>query len=194
LVRSRLVNLRRRLRRRGTGKRLRPTTRSTASTSGTENTSFANRWPTRPTGRSAQGSSTGSRKCRRNGTIAGGVEAQLAKTARGFASLESWPRSDETRLPKAAATGIRYRTLSPSPSARHHHRPVAAGATGRRDRSTGKCADIDIGEPTSDGTFASRRTNTFPVAGSAAEKPPISIWAAGQLSSFQRHLSVIDLC
>jgi hypothetical protein len=164
LARSRSGSLRRRLHHPGTGKRLGPITRSTASTLGTASTSFANRWPTRPTARSAQGSSAGFRKCRRNGIVAGGVEPNRR---------HGWfPRRRRTAF--ARSLGVRRRYAA----------ALAAGGI----------VHLAINSESIRWDIRFLPDKHVPGGGIAAEKPPICIRAAVQLSSFQRQSPVLDLC
>jgi len=49
-----------------------------------------------------------------------------------YASLEGWPRSDETRLQEAAPTGACRRSSSSPPRAQHRGRGIAITAIGAR--------------------------------------------------------------
>lgn len=46
-------------------------------------------------------------------------------------ALESWPRSGQAGLPEATATGVRCRTSSSPPSARHHPAPSRSEQSAR---------------------------------------------------------------
>src|SRR5215472_8144100 len=61
-------------------------------------------------------------------------------------------------------------------------------------RATQKCADINIGYLTARWDIRFMPDKYLPGSRIPAEKPPISIGAAIQLSPLQRHRFVLDLC
>jgi len=60
--------------------------------------------------------------------------------------------------------------------------------------SAQKCADLDIGQVTSRSDIRLMPDKYVPGSGITAEKPPISIRAAVELSSLQGHPLLSDLC